>query len=275
VTSAGTARPGLDDLLAEIGDAGERLSDLGACEGAAGNISVAVGWSLDPSERFPLTEPIKLPQPAPALAGKFVIAPGSGCRLRDVGRDPGGNLGAVVVDPGGETGVLHTAADRRFQRLTSEFNSHLAVHDDQLARTGGDFSALIHAQPPHLTYLSHVADYREQKRMNRRLMRWEPETIVQLPEGVGVLPFILPGSPELMQATVSGLREHQVVVWSKHGLMARSAVSVRGATDRIDYLEAAAHYEYLNLLNGGLADGLSKDELRQVVASLGIKTPLL
>jgi rhamnulose-1-phosphate aldolase len=181
----------------------------------------------------------------------------------------------VVVDPGGETGVLHTSPQRRFQQLTSEFNSHLAVHDDQLARTGGDFNALIHAQPPHLTYLSHVPDYRDQKRMNRRLMRWEPETIVQLPEGVAVLPFILPGSPELMRATVAGLRAHQVVVWSKHGVMARSAVSVRGAADRIDYLEAAAHYEYLNLLNGGLADGLTKDELRQVVSSLGVETPLL
>ena len=267
--------PGLDDLLAEIGDAGERLNDIGACEGAAGNISVAVGWPLHLGARFPLTEPIKLPQPAPALAGKVVIATGSGCRLRDLRLDPGGNLGLVMIDPGGETGVLHTAPQRRFRSITSEFNSHLAVHDDQLARTAGEFNALIHAQPPHITYLSHVAEYRDQKRMNRRLMRWEPETIVQLPEGVGVLPFILPGSPDLMRATVAGLRDHQVVVWSKHGVMARSAVSVRGATDRIDYVEAAAQYEYLNLLNGGLADGLSKDELRQVVASLGIKTPLL
>jgi rhamnulose-1-phosphate aldolase len=269
------ARPGLDDLLAEIGDAGERLTELGACEGAAGNISMAVGWPLRLAERFPLTEPIRLPQPAPALAGKVVVATGSGRRLRDLGHDPGGSLGAVVVDPGGETGVLHTAPERRFQQLTSEFNSHLAAHEDQLARTGGDFNALIHAQPPHLTYLSHVPDYRDQKRMNRRLMRWEPETIVQFPEGVAVLPFILPGSPELMLATVAGLRTHQVVVWSKHGVMARSAVSVRAAADRIDYLEAAARYEYLNLLNGGLADGLSKDELRQVAASLGVKTTLV
>lgn len=271
------ARPyaDLEELLAAIGDAGERMSELGASEGAAGNISVVVGWPVEVGPRFPSTEPIRLPQPAPALAGKVVVATGSGRRLRDLRRDPEAGLGVVVVDPGGESGTLHTGSRRRFQQLTSEFNSHLAVHDDRIARTGAELSVLIHAQPPHLTYLSHVADYRDSEVMNRRLLRWEPETIVQLPEGVKVLPFILPGSADLMRATVAGLRTHQVVIWSKHGVMVRSHVSVSAAADRIDYLEAAARFEYLNLIAGHRAEGLSDDELRQVVSSLGIETPLL
>ena len=268
-------RPGLDDLLAEIADAGDRMTVLDACEGAAGNISVVVGWPIELAPRFPCAEPIRLPHPAPALAGKVVIATGSGRRLRDVRRNPAAALGAVVVDPGGETGTLHTGPQRRFRQLTSEFNSHLAVHQDQLARSGGDFNALIHAQPPHLTYLSHIAEYREPGVMSRRLLRWEPETIVQMPEGMGVLPFILPGSDDLMRATVAGLRTHQVVVWSKHGVMARSDASVDAVADRIDYLEAAARFEYLNLIGGGRAEGLSEDELRQVASAFGTRTSLL
>ncbi|MBO0746594.1 MAG: class II aldolase/adducin family protein [Candidatus Dormibacteraeota bacterium] len=271
----GSTRPELDDLLAEIADAGERMTVLDACEGAAGNISVVVGWPVEIGERFPCAEPIRLPHPAPALAGKVVIATGSGRRLRDLRRDPTAALGLVVVDPDGETGTLRTAPRRRFRQLTSEFNSHLAVHQDQLGRSGGDFNALIHAQPPHLTYLSHIADYREPGVMNRRLLRWEPETIVQMPEGIEVLPFILPGSDDLMRATVAGLRTHQVVVWSKHGVMARSDVSVDAAADRIDYLEAAARFEYLNLIGGGRAEGLSDDELRHVTSAVGVRTPLL
>ncbi len=268
-------RPGMEELLLEVADAGERMSVLDASEGAAGNISVFVGWPLDIESSFPQAESIRLPQPAPALAGKVVIATGSGRRLRDVRRDPAAALGVVIVDQSGETGTLHTAPQRRFQRLTSEFNSHLAVHQDQVARNGYDFNALIHAQPPHLTYLSHVPEYRDPGAMNRRLLRWEPETIVQLPEGVEVLPYILPGSPALMRATVAGLRTHQVVVWSKHGVMARSSVSVDAAADRVDYLEAAARFEYLNLVGGGRADGLGDDELRQVLSSLGLESPLL
>ncbi|MBO0701835.1 MAG: rhamnulose-1-phosphate aldolase, partial [Candidatus Dormibacteraeota bacterium] len=61
----------------------------------------------------------------------------------------------------------------------------------------------------------------------------------------------------------------------KHGVVARSGVSVDGAADLIDYLEAAAQFEYLDLVGGGRADGLSKDELRQITSSLGIDSPLL
>lgn len=267
-----TAAPALDPLLAEIGEAARRLTDLGACEGAAGNISVLVPGPVDLGTRFPRTERIRLPQPAPALAGRVVIASGTGRRLRDIGEDVGGNLGALRVEEGGETGILHTAPERGFERLTSELNSHLAVHQDRVETQGAAFSAAIHAQPPHLTYLSHVPAYRDQATMNRRLLRWEPETLVQFPVGVAVLPFILPGSPALMAATVEALRTHPLVVWSKHGVMARSDVSVGGAADRIDYLEAAARYEYLDLAGGGQADGLTDDELRQIAAAFGIET---
>ncbi len=111
--------------------------------------------------------------------------------------------------------------------------------------------------------------------LNQHLLRWEPETIVQLPEGVGVIPFLLPGSAALMQANVTQLREHQLVVWCKHGVMARSAHSVTHAADLIEYLETAARYEYMNLVAGGRAEGLTQDELRAVVQAFHVSTSLL
>ncbi|WP_157041677.1 hypothetical protein [Nitriliruptor alkaliphilus] len=46
-------------------------------------------------------------------------------------------------------------------------------------------------------------------------MRWEPETCVALPEGIGVLEFMLPGSEQMMAANVGGLRGFQIVLWSR------------------------------------------------------------
>ena len=46
--------PELEELLTLIGEAGQRLSDIDASEGAAGNISVYMGWALDARRRFPL-----------------------------------------------------------------------------------------------------------------------------------------------------------------------------------------------------------------------------
>lgn len=267
--------PDLDEFLATIGEAGLRVAGINASEGAAGNISIYIGWPIEVRRRFPQAEPFRLPHPAPALAGGMVIVTGSGRRLRDIHAHPDANLAAVAIDADGETGTLYSAPRRLFQRVTSEFNSHLAVHQDQVARTGTNFHALIHAQPPHLVYLSHIPAYRDQAYCNRQLLRWEPETIINLPQGIGVLPYCLPGSPDMMAANVDGLRRHNVVLWSKHGVMARSELSVTRAADRIEYAETAALYEMLDLAHGRQAEGLTADELRQIVREFNVQTTLL
>ena len=47
--------PEIDDLLEMMGEAGQRLSDIEASEGAAGNISVCLRWPIEPRTRFPLS----------------------------------------------------------------------------------------------------------------------------------------------------------------------------------------------------------------------------
>jgi rhamnulose-1-phosphate aldolase len=263
--------PELDELMTLIGEAGERLSEIDASEGAAGNISAYMGWPMDPRRRFPNVETIELPVPLPELAGGSFLVSGSGRRLREIIHDPPANLGFVTVDDGGQTARLYSSPRRLFARLTSEFNSHLAVHADQVRLTGTNFHAIIHAQPPHLTYLSHVARYRDERYLNRHLLRWQPEMIVNLPEGLGCVPFQLPGSPELMDATVESLRTHRVVLWCKHGVMARSDQSVKRAADRVEYAETGARYEYMNLANGEQGEGLTDADIRAICAAFGIQ----
>ena len=267
--------PELNEILASIGVAGARVAAIDAGEGAAGNISVCIGWPLDPRRLFPIEEQIPLPLQAPHLAGRLVVVTGSGRRLRDLAIDPAANLGAVRVLDEGRTGTLYTSPRRLFENLTSEWNSHLAVHDDTIGRTSTVLHAVVHAQPPHLVYLSHLAEYHDEARLNERLLRWEPETIVNLPQGIGVLPFMLPGSERLMEANVERLRDHRIVIWGKHGVMARSNVSVTRAVDRIEYAETAARYEYMDLVSGGHGEGLSRDELREIVSAFRVPTTLV
>lgn len=262
--------PELDDLLDMMGEAGHRLSEIGASEAAAGNISICVRWPIELRARFPLEEALTLPQPVPELAGATFFVTGSGRRLREIKDDPVASIGCVVVNPDGATARLHLAYGRRFQRVTSEFNSHLAVHADQISASGTNFHAVIHAQPPHLTYLSHVPVYQDTAYLNHHLLRWQPETIIQLPEGIGFIPFKLPGSAALMAANVEALRRHRIVVWAKHGVMARSDISVKRAADRIEYAETGAHYEYLNLTAGAPASGLTVDEIRAICQAFDV-----
>jgi rhamnulose-1-phosphate aldolase len=95
-------------------------------------------------------------------------------------------------------------------------------------------------------------------------LRWQPETIMNMPEGVGLLPFLLPGSNHLMIETMLCMRVHRVVVWSQHGIIARADESMFHALDLVEYLETAAQYEALNLSTGERTAGIEPEHLRAI-----------
>jgi rhamnulose-1-phosphate aldolase len=270
--------PTLDDVLAQMGAAGRRLDHMGAVEAGAGNISASIAAGAEElglADRFPQARPgTELPLPAPALAGRTVLVTGSGCRLRDVAGAPEANVSAFVVDDGGATGTWYTHPQRAYANPTSEFNSHLAVHNDQVEHRGVGVQAVIHAQPPYLVQLSHIKAIRSTKEFNRRILRWEPETIVQIPAGIEVLDFMVPGSQTLMENNVRALRDHVIVLWSKHGIMVRSDDSPLAAVDKVEYAETGAMYEVRNMMAGGLGEGVTDAELRAVVEAFGVDTDL-
>jgi rhamnulose-1-phosphate aldolase len=74
-----------------------------------------------------------------------------------------------------------------------------------------------------------------------------------------------------MAATVQALRTHRIVLWCKHGVVARSDVSVKRAADRIEYAETGARYEYMNLANGEQAEGLTVDEIRTICSAFSVQ----
>jgi len=145
------------------------------------------------------------------------------------------------------------------------------VHHDRMRSSDLRLHTVLHAQPVYLTYLSHLEAYQDEQYLNRHLLRWQPETILNFPEGLRVLPFMLPGSAHLTLETMLTLRDHRVVIWSGHGLMARSDDSILHALDLIEYAETAAHYEYLSLTTGNTAAGLSPEYLRAIAESWNIR----
>jgi rhamnulose-1-phosphate aldolase len=260
----------LETILYQLGQAGARLAEIGAAEGAAGNISVCLRKPLEVSALFPQVQEVELPHHVPELAGMMLIVSGSGRRLREIAESPLGNLACVIVEEGGRRGRQFTSPQRQFQRVTSEFNSHLGVHADRMRSTGINLHTVIHAQPVHLTHLSHLAEYQNEKTLSRRLLRWQPEAILNMPEGIGVIPFLLPGSAQLVVETKLSLRTHRIVIWSRHGVMTRADDSILHASDLIEYAETAAHYETLNLLADSPGEGLSADEIREIARSWNV-----
>ncbi len=256
----------LDDVLADIDDAGTAMTVLGACEGAAGNITV-FARDLDAIAPSGEQREIMLPCAAPALADGWIVATTSGGRLRDIARRPEQSICLLRVHGDGQRAMLYAASTRG---PTSELNSHIAVHNACVGRDGLETHAVVHAQPLRLTFLSHLERYADEPEFNRRLLRWQAELIVTFRQGIVLLPYLRTGSPELMQATARALLDHRAAVWRKHGVVTRATHAAQAA-DLVEYLEAAARYEVLNLLAGEPDAGLLPAEIRELAAALGIE----
>ena len=117
--------------------------------------------------------------------------------------EPTASVECILINGGGRTGTLFTSPHRRFERITGEFNSHLAVHSGRIVSSGGSFHALVHAQPRGI-HLSRVPRNQDKSYLTTHLLHRQPGTISNVPEGIGFVPFTIPGSPELTPAHVSG-----------------------------------------------------------------------
>jgi rhamnulose-1-phosphate aldolase len=257
-------------IVQDIGEAGVQLNRLDSTEGSAGNISVFVRELKNLGENFILRQRLTLPKNVPELANCWIVVTGTGRRLRDVSKNPEQNLVVMQIQPDGKHANCYAAADLK---PTSEWNSHLAIHADHVARRDIEYQAVVHAQPHHLTYLSHHPSYASTAQLNQRLLRWEPETIVTFPEGIGLVPFHVPGSAVQMDDTVKHLRQYRLVIWQKHGVVSRSDGSASHAADLVEYAEMAARYEILNLQLGSPSPGLSDEELQAVCKAFDLPFP--
>ncbi len=257
-------------IIQDIGEAGVQLNSLESTEGSAGNISVFIRQLKNLSEEFAERGEIKLPDAMPELAGSWVVMTGTGRRLRDVIASPELNLVVLQIQPGGNHATWYAATELK---PSSEWNSHLAIHADQVKRQNLNYQAIVHAQPHYLTYLSHHPNYSATRELNNRLLRWEPETIVTFPEGIGLIPFHVPGTALQMEDTVKYLRDFRLVVWQKHGVVSRSERSASNAADLVEYGEMAARYEVMNLQLGGPSAGLTDEELKAVCKEFKVPLP--
>ena len=94
--------------------------------------------------------------------------------------------------------------------------------------------------------------------------------LLVFPRGIAFLPFEVPNSEALMNATKRVDDAHNLIVWAKHGVIAISNQSLTKALDLIEYAEAGARYEYLNQVNHDRAGGLSGDEIEAICDHFGI-----
>lgn len=207
-----------------------------------------------------------LKRPAPELAGERFLMSASGAYLSNVAYDAPRCCGVIELDSAGAAWRCCWGFEGE-ARPSSEFETHLAAYATALRAGDGADRVVYHAHCPHVITLSTLIEP-DTRAWTRVLWRCMTEGIIVFPQGVGVVPWMVPGSPELALATCELMARHAACVWTQHGVMARAG-SFDEAFGIIETIEKSAGiYLQARAANGG-ADPrylVSDEQLRAICA---------
>ena len=261
-------RPELTAVIEQVAEVAGYLWQKGWAERNGGNITVNVTELVDAGMRAlpALSEPQAIGAVLPHLQGCWFYCKGTQKRMRDLARDPMGNGSLIRITE--DCAHYEIVADAPVAP-TSELPSHLSVHDWLLAQ-GSPYRASLHTHPIELVALTHARKWLEKDAATRMLWSMIPETKAFCPRGLGVVPYMLPSSVELAEATIRTLAEdYDVVLWEKHGVFAVDT-DIMAAFDQVDVLNKAAQI-YMSARNMGFEpEGMSDAQMRELSDVFGL-----
>jgi rhamnulose-1-phosphate aldolase len=183
--------------------------------------------------------------------------------MRDLARKPEENICFIRINETGNEYQQYCSgqADPNLQP-TSELPTHLAVHD-MFVKKNRDSRVVLHTHAIEIIALTQNHQFKSKESLNRILWGMHPETVLFMPEGVGFLPFNLPGTEKIAQATRKEFERHQAVIWEKHGVLS-TGKNVIEAFDTIDILMKSAKIWFKCRNAGFEPEGLSDTQIEEI-----------
>ncbi|MBN2280697.1 MAG: rhamnulose-1-phosphate aldolase [Candidatus Marinimicrobia bacterium] len=252
----------IEKILRDVQRVAEILFQKGWSEKNAGNISVKLPDAIALVSN-PKVHP--LDKPFPALADTCFYMTGTGKRMQDVAVSATDNGLFIQITPDGHGYIPVKATDQEV-RPTSEFPSHLGIHN-MIAERGSHETIVMHTHATEIIALTQNPKIKSSEALNKILWGMHPETMVFIPKGAGFVPYILPGTQTIADATIEQFASHDIVVWEKHGIFAIGK-DVIDTFDNIDIACKSAKIWFACKSAGFEPEGMTDeqlDELRDLV----------
>jgi rhamnulose-1-phosphate aldolase len=255
------SRPELRAEVEKTAEVAGYLWQNGWAERNGGNITVNITRFADDDMRAlpPISDVKPIGITLPFLKGCYFYCKGTGKRMRDLARWPMQNGSVIrILDDCASYVII---ADEPVMP-TSELPSHLAVHN-HLIEKGSPYTATVHTHPIELVAMSHNREMLGKDVLTNILWSMIPETKAFCPLGLGIIPYELPGSVKLADATLKELDDYDVVLWEKHGVFAQG-LDAMDAFDQIDVLSKSAKI-YINArCMGFVPEGMSQEQMAEM-----------
>lgn len=246
-------------FVEEMRDTTRNMYEHGWDERNGGNISyllseeeVSLYLNIDEVQR---TIPIDFD--ASLLAGKYFIVTGSGKYFKNVHKAPETNLGIIRVGKDGSYVELLWGYEDG-SSPTSELPSHFQSHIARL-KVDPENRVIMHCHATHLLAMTFTHSM-DEKELTRKLWQLCTECLVVFPEGVSTIPWIVPGTNEIGEATSAKMKETRLVIWPQHGVYG-AGKDMDETFGLIETVEKAAEvYTYVQA-QGGMKAKISDEDL--------------
>ena len=256
--------PAVQHSLAGIALIAGYLWERGWAVKNSGNMSLDITGEVDIRTRewsqFPYT---RLEPACSDLAQMVFLVTGAGTRMRDVAADVFNNLCLIRISNDG-TGYHNLHGDIFNSHIipTSELPTHFALHQ-VLKKRGGIQKAVLHTHPDELIALTLIPKFCHESKLNKMLFSVQPETSIANPDGIGFVPYMLPGTEQLAEKTVASLQHHPIILWGKHGCFAVGK-DVSEAFDLIDVMNKSAQLYFICRSTGFKPEGLTDQQVKEL-----------
>lgn len=250
----------VDSIYKEIANTAALLWEKGWAERNGGNISCDVTGLISNEPQQAVTECITLDKPLPELNNRMFLVTGTGTRMRDVAIDPYDNLCVITVI---NQGTAYQILSDNGRKPTSEIPSHLKIHDF-MRKNCPQNKTIVHTHPTGLVAMTHLPQFADETHFCNTLWKMIPETYVFLPDGIALLPYLMPGGTEVAKASVEAFSTGKsLIVWAKHGAFA-IAPDAMDAFDKIDIAEKSADIYLRAKATGTEPIGLSDADIQEL-----------
>ena len=250
-------------ILDEVIKVSSDIWRKGWAEGNGGNITVLLtpATAEEFLEERPRTDWMETGGIYPELAEELFVVSGSGKFLRNIELKPERNIGVIQLDHNGSKYRVLWGLEGN-TNPTSELKAHLGVHAVR-RRIGNDKeSAVIHTHAPNLIALT-LAEDLSTKKLTRLIWEMHAECVVVFQDGVGLLPFDIPGTESISDATAALFLKHRIILWQFHGAVAVGR-NLDSAFGLIDTAEKTAKIYLTAKSAGGIKNKLTKEQILSV-----------
>lgn len=198
---------------------------------------------------------------ATPLIGTYFLVTGTGRYFKNVDEFPERDTGLVKIAADGHSVELYWGFNDGGQP-TSEFPAHLMTHIERL-KLDPKQRIVMHCHPTNLVAMSFTLPL-DEKVFTRILWKMQAESVVVFPEGVGILPYMTPGTNEIGRATAEKMKTYRAVLWPLHGVFG-AGETIDETFGLIETIEKAAMiYTTVQAQGGKFINEITDENLKEL-----------